>query len=142
MSTQRIAGHLRPESTHLHANAVLQAALNGKHCTCEREVPAATHHKADCTYRLLVEAAQQLDTLTAVRAITLPEGWQIAPDQPTPEMLESTTGTKPGTPVADALRKSVMQCAAEDYASMLAHSPKPELELGVTVVPHVGASGS
>jgi hypothetical protein len=49
--------------------------------------------------------------------------WKLVPVEPTPEMLEATTGTKPGHPVADALRRSVMTSAAVDYRAMLAAAP-------------------
>jgi hypothetical protein len=134
MPKQRPVGFLRPESTTAHANAVLKAALDSKTCTCGSEGPAASHHQADCRYRLLVEAAQQLDAMTNARALSLPEGWRVLPETPTPEMLESTPGTKPGHPVADMLRKAIMKGAAEDYGNMLQHAPKTNLEFVVSSV--------
>lgn len=136
MSKQQTAGFLRPESTTRHANAVLQLTLNSETCTCGSSGLAATHHQVDCTFRLLVEAAQQLDAMASPRALSLPEGWRILPEKPTPEMLESTPGTKPGHPVADMLRKSIMKSAAEDYANMLQHAPQTYIVFAVSgVVP-------
>jgi hypothetical protein len=51
--------------TSAHANAVLDAALNGDVCTCgKKTIQAASHHRVDCPYRLLTEAAQMLTGCT------------------------------------------------------------------------------
>jgi len=47
--------------TSAHANA----ALNGDVCTCgKKTIQAASHHRVDCPYRLLTEAAQMLTGCT------------------------------------------------------------------------------
>jgi hypothetical protein len=53
----------------------------------------------------------------------IPEGMALVPVEPTQEMLEACTKTKPGTPGADALRAGVMRLAAQDYRAMLAAAP-------------------
>ncbi|MBN3761160.1 hypothetical protein [Burkholderia sp. Ac-20365] len=54
--------------THDHANAVLNAALAGTPCTCGNPGAEATGHRADCTYRLVLESSQILSMILQPRA--------------------------------------------------------------------------
>lgn len=51
-------------------------------------------------------------------APAVPEGWQLVPVEPTPEMLSATTTSR-----NPALRAEIMHMAAEDWAKMLAAAP-------------------
>jgi hypothetical protein len=65
-STGRSAPHHEAASsawvlTGAHANAVLDAALEDDVCTCGMSaIQAASHHRVDYPYRLLIEAAEML----------------------------------------------------------------------------------
>lgn len=63
----------------------------------------------EAIYRLALQQ-QYADLSDYLDSITVPEGWQVVPVEPTREMLSAT---------------SWPSCAATDYKHMLAAAPKP-----------------